>query len=122
MTRYKNVNGVHMECTAEEEAAIIAREDAYAAQSDRSSSTSVSATSGVTNISYNMNVDVVTIDSTTATATLHAALVSNTAAQAGLDKLADTADDATDAAAAADAYATRGVSTKNELDLIVAEE
>ena len=33
MTRYKNVNGVHMECTAEEEAAIIAREDAYAAQS-----------------------------------------------------------------------------------------
>ena len=33
MTRYKNVNGVHMECTTEEEAAIIAREDAYAAQS-----------------------------------------------------------------------------------------
>ncbi len=33
MTKYKNVNGVHTECTAEEEAAIIAREDAYAAQS-----------------------------------------------------------------------------------------
>ena len=33
MTKYKNENGVHMECTAEEEAEIIAREDAYAAQS-----------------------------------------------------------------------------------------
>ena len=33
MTKYKNVNGVHMECTAEEEAEIIARENAYAAQS-----------------------------------------------------------------------------------------
>ena len=33
MTRYKNVNGVHMECTAEEEEAIITRENAYAAQS-----------------------------------------------------------------------------------------
>ena len=33
MTRYKNVNGVRIECTTEEEAAIIEREDAYAAQS-----------------------------------------------------------------------------------------
>lgn len=33
MTRYKNVNGVHTECTAEEEAEIIAREEAYAAKS-----------------------------------------------------------------------------------------
>tara|TARA_R100000700_G_C3089269_1_gene91384 strand:+ start:246 stop:575 length:330 start_codon:yes stop_codon:yes gene_type:complete len=33
MARYKNVNGVHMECTAEEEAIIIAREEEYVAQS-----------------------------------------------------------------------------------------
>jgi len=33
MTRYKNVNGVHMECTAEEEAEIIERENLYNSQS-----------------------------------------------------------------------------------------
>ena len=33
MTRYKNVNGVHMECTAEEEAEIIERENRYNSQS-----------------------------------------------------------------------------------------
>ena len=86
--------------------------NAYAAQSDRSSSTSVSATSGVTNISYNMNVDVVTIDSTTATATLQAALVSNTAANKGLDKTDNTADDTTDGAAGV------GVNTANELKIV----
>ena len=86
--------------------------EAYAAQSDRVSSTSVSATSGTVSISYNMDIDVVTIDSTTATLTLQAALVSNTAANNGLDATADTADDATDGAAGA------GVSTKNELDLV----
>ncbi len=96
---------------------------AYTAQSDRSSSTSVSATSGVVSITYSMDIDVVTIDATaTATATLQAALVSNTAAQKGLDKADNTADDATDANGAGDAVATRGVSTKNELDLVTAEE
>ena len=88
--------------------------EAYAAQTDRVSSTSVSATSGVQSITYNMDIDVVTIDSTTETATLQAALVSNTAANAGLDKVADTVDDATDGNAAGGA----GVSTKNELDLV----
>lgn len=33
MTRYKNVNGVHIECTAEEEAEIVSRENEYAAKS-----------------------------------------------------------------------------------------
>jgi prefoldin subunit 5 len=96
--------------------------EAYAAQSDRVSSTSVSATSGVQSITYSMNIDVVTIDATsTATATLQAALVSNTAAQKGLDKSDNTADDATDAAGAGDAASTYGVSTKNELDLVTTE-
>ena len=90
--------------------------EAYAAQSDRTSSTSVSATSGVMSITYNMDIDVVVIDETaTATATLQAALVSNTAANKGLDKTDDTADDTTDGAAGA------GVSTKNELDIVTTE-
>lgn len=33
MTRYKNVNGVHIECTTEEEAEIVSRENEYAAKS-----------------------------------------------------------------------------------------
>ena len=33
MTRYKNVNGVHMECTAEEETEINERENLYNSQS-----------------------------------------------------------------------------------------
>ena len=93
--------------------------EAYAAQSDRSSSTSVSATSGVVSITYSMDIDVVTIDATaTATATLQAAMVSNTAAQKGLDKSDNTVDDATDATNAGDPASIRGVSTKNELDLV----
>ena len=75
---------------------------AYTAQTDRTSSTSVSETSGVTNIAYSMDIDVVTIDSTTSTSTLQTALVSNTAAQKGLDKTDNTVDDATDAAGAGD--------------------
>ena len=55
-----------------------------------------------------MDVDVVTIDTSTATATLQAALVSNTAAGKGLDKTDDTVDDATDGSAGA------GVNTKNK--------
>ena len=94
---------------------------AYTAQTDRTSSTSVSETSGVTNIAYSMDIDVVTIDSTTSTSTLQTALVSNTAAQKGLDKTDNTVDDATDAAGAGDAVSTRGVSTKNELDLVTTE-
>jgi prefoldin subunit 5 len=87
--------------------------EAYAAQSGRTSSTSVSATSGVDNISYNMNVDVVTIDTSTETSTLQAALESNTAAGNGLDAAGDTADDTTDGADGV------GVNTKNELDIVV---
>ena len=87
--------------------------EAYAAQSGRTSSTSVSATSGVDNISYNMNVDVVTIDTSTETSTLQAALVSNTAAGNGLDANPNTADDTTDGADGV------GVNTKNELDIVV---
>ena len=75
----------------------------------------------VANAAGNMNVDVVTIDSTTATATLQAALVSNTAAQKGLDKADDTVDDATDAKAGAVPASSIGVSTKNELDLVTTE-
>ena len=77
---------------------------AYTSQSDRISSTSASATSGVQSITYSMDIDVVTIDATaTATATLQAAQVSNTAAQKGLDKIDGTVDDATDATNASDA-------------------
>ncbi len=86
--------------------------EAYAAQTDRVASGSVSETSGTQSITYNMNVDVVTIDSTTATLTLQAALVSNTAANKGLDATDNTADDATDGAGGV------GVNTKNELDLV----
>ena len=86
--------------------------EAYAAQTDRVASGSVSETSGTQSITYNMNVDVVTIDSTTATLTLQAALVSNTAANQGLDATDNTADDATDGAGGV------GVNTKNELDLV----
>jgi prefoldin subunit 5/uncharacterized Zn-binding protein involved in type VI secretion len=87
--------------------------NAYAAQSGRTSSTSVSATSGSDSISYNMDVDVVTIDGfATATSTLQAALVSNTAANLGLDKNANTADDTTDGADGV------GVNTANELDIV----
>ena len=46
-----------------------------------------------------MNIDVVTIDTSTETSTLQAALVSNTAAGDGLDATGDTADDTTDGAA-----------------------
>jgi prefoldin subunit 5 len=87
--------------------------EAYAAQSGRTSSTSVSATSGVDNISYNMNVDVVTIDTSTETSTLQAALESNTAAGNGLDANPNTADDTTDGTDGV------GVNTKNELDIVV---
>ena len=96
--------------------------EAYAAQSDRVSNTNLSSSSGVQSITYSMDIDVVTIDDTaTATATLQAAQVSNTHAQAGLDKVDGTADDATDATNAADALSIYGVSTKNELDLVTAE-
>ena len=90
--------------------------EAYAAQTDRTSTGSASATStyvGATgSISYNMNVDVVTIDAGTTTNTLSAALDADTAAEAGLDATENTADDTTDSSG--------GVTTKNELDIVKA--
>ena len=86
--------------------------EAYGAQTDRVSSTSASSTSGYPSITYDMNVDVVTIDAGTTTNTLSAALDADTAAEAGLDAVADTADDTTDSAG--------GVTTKNELDIVSA--
>lgn len=86
--------------------------EAYGAQTDRVSSTSASSTSGYPSITYNMNVDVVTIDAGTTTNTLSAALDADTAAEAGLDATADTADDTTDSSG--------GVTTKNELDIVSA--
>jgi prefoldin subunit 5 len=84
--------------------------EAYAAQTDRTASGSASATSGYPSIKYNMDVDVVTIDSGTTTSTLSSALDADTAAEAGLDAAADTADDTSDSAG--------GVTTKNELDIV----
>jgi formylmethanofuran dehydrogenase subunit C len=90
--------------------------EAYAAQTDRTSTGSASATSTYVGtsgkITYNMDVDVVTIDAGTTTNTLSAALDADTAAEAGLDATADTADDTTDSSG--------GVTTKNELDIVSA--
>ena len=84
--------------------------EAYAAQTDRTASGSASATSGYPSIQYNMDVDVVTIDSGTTTKTLSAALDADTAAEAGLDATENTADDTTDSSG--------GVTTKNELAIV----
>lgn len=84
--------------------------EAYAAQTDRTASGSASATTGYPSINYDMDVDVVTIDSGTTTSTLSAALDADTAAEAGLDATENTVDDATDSAG--------GVTTKNELGLV----
>ena len=70
--------------------------EAYAAQDGRTAS-SVSATSGIANITHDIQIDVVTIDgSATTTSTLSAALNSNAAAATGPDAANDTADDTTD--------------------------
>ncbi len=91
--------------------------EAYAAQTDRTSTGSASATSTYVgasgSITYNMNIDVVTIDGGTTTNTLSAALDADTAAENGLDASANTADDTTDSVG--------GVTTKNELDIVTTE-
>ena len=91
--------------------------EAYAAQTDRTSTGSASATSTYVgasgSITYNMNIDVVTIDGGTTTNTLSAALDADTAAENGLDAAANTADDTTDSVG--------GVTTKNELDIVTTE-
>ena len=86
--------------------------NAYAAQTGRSS-TSVSATAGKTKISYDIEVDVVTIDGGTTTSTLSAALNSDAAAALGADATADTASDTTDS--------TGGITTANELAIVTTE-
>tara|TARA_A100001015_G_scaffold320021_1_gene444914 strand:+ start:3344 stop:5479 length:2136 start_codon:yes stop_codon:yes gene_type:complete len=86
--------------------------EAYAAQTDRTASGSASATSGYPTITYDMNVDVVTITGGTTTDTLADALsvAVDAAVNQGLDATDNTVDDASNGA--------NGVDTKNELALI----
>ena len=87
--------------------------EAYAAQDGRTA-TSVSATSGIANITHDIQIDVVTIDgSATTTSTLSAALNGNAAAATGPDAANDTADDTTDS--------TGGITTANELAIVTTE-
>jgi prefoldin subunit 5 len=89
--------------------------EAYAAQADRTSTgtTTFDTSSGIANIKYNMDVDVVTIDGGTTTNTLAAALDADVAAEQGLDAADGTDDDVTDS--------VNAVSTKNELDIVTTE-
>ena len=89
--------------------------EAYAAQADRTSTgtTTYDTSSGIANIKYNMDVDVVTIDGGTTTNTLAAALDADVAAEQGLDATDGTDDDVTDS--------VNAVSTKNELDIVTTE-
>jgi len=89
--------------------------EAYAAQPDRTSTGTATydTSSGIANIFYDMNVDVVTIDAGTTTNTLAAALDADVAAEQGLDETDGTDDDVTDSAG--------GVTTKNELDIVTSE-
>ena len=89
--------------------------EAYAAQADRTSTgtTTFDTSSGIANIKYNMDVDVVTIDGGTTTNTLAGALDADVAAEQGLDATDATDDDVTDS--------VNAVSTKNELDIVTTE-
>ena len=85
--------------------------EAYAAQDSRTAS-SVSATSGIANITHDIQIDVVTIDgSATTTSTLSAAQWNPHAT--GPDAANDTADDTTDS--------TGGITTANELAIVTTE-
>jgi len=92
---------------------------AYAAQDGRTAS-SVSATSGIANIFHDIDIDVVTINGTTTTNTLSAAMAANDSSapvgnplNEGPDQTDDTADDTDDD--------TGGITTANEMALVTTE-
>ncbi len=86
---------------------------AYAAQTGRTAST-VSGTSGIANITHDIQIDVVTIDGGTATNTLSAAMTANGAPlNEGPDAADDTVDDTSDG--------TGGITTANELAIVTTE-
>ena len=85
---------------------------AYAAQDGRTAS-SVSETSGIANITHDIQVDVVTIDGGTTTSTLSVALNTDAAAATGPDAAANSVDDTTDSSG--------GITTANEFAIVTTE-
>ena len=82
------------------------------AQDGRTAS-SVSETSGIANITHDIQIDVVTIDGGTTTSTLSAALNGDAAAATGPDAAAESVDDTTDSSG--------GITTANEFAIVTTE-